>query len=135
LDSFSPHAGQSSLYELCLGEDKDGIVTENGRWLVKSALKPNEYWIDEPESCMLKAIGEADASGLPYPENERMAAHLFSECKIDQKSTFEALLRCGGSLTGLAFVFDGFRRIRNGSSIGAPETILGLVIGAFSIFA
>jgi hypothetical protein len=135
LDSLSPHAGESSLYEACLQKDENGIVTEHGRWLIKSKAKRNEYWIDEPEPCMLEAIRTADASGLPYPENQKQAEKLFNECQTRQNLRDYAICRFVGVAAGTGLVIDGFRRIRTGNTMGPSEAILGLLIGAFSLFS
>ena len=63
LDSIAPHPGQVSTFELC-------EETGQGRWLIKSTANPNQYWIDEPKDCILKAIKASDKAWLTIPQKE-----------------------------------------------------------------
>jgi len=135
LDSFAPLKGQVSTFELCTRDDAKGHVTGEGRWLVKSTANPNEYWIDEPDACMVWAIKSVDARQLPYPQKEKLAAGLFLQCQKDQELRNERILRTLGVAAGTGLAVDGFRRITLGEGIGAAELGLGLVIDMFSVFA
>lgn len=121
LDSFTPHAGQPSTFELC-------EETGQGRWLIKSAVNPNQYWIDDPDKCMISAIRTADASGMPYPKNKELAAGLFVQCTSQQKLRNGRVLRAVGFVAGTALAVDGARRIIAGQGVGSAEFALGLLI-------
>ncbi len=74
LASIAPHPGEASLYELC-------EETGQGRWLVKSASNPNEYWVDEKDDCVVRAIKTADGlTQLTPRDRENKAKVLVDAC-------------------------------------------------------
>jgi hypothetical protein len=125
LDSISPHPGQTSTDELC--------EETSPRWLIKSVVNPNEYWIDETEFCMVNAIRTADASRLPTPEKEKKAVVLFEQCQSQWKN--ERLVFGFAAVSGGVLAADGFKRISRGEKIGGPELGfgLGLLIASIAI--
>lgn len=124
--SIAPHEGQSSVYELC-------EETGQGRWLIISSANPNQCCIDDPDPCMISATRRADASRLPYPENEKHAASLFVQCQNDQKLRGEMIFRTAGVVGGSVLDVDGFRRIVRRDAIGAAEFGLGLLTDIVAI--
>lgn len=74
LESMAPHPGQAGTLELC-------EETGEGRWLVRSASNPNEFWIDERDECVVEAIKTADKLvRLSSNEREDRAKALVSAC-------------------------------------------------------
>jgi hypothetical protein len=76
LDSLAPHPGQASIYELC-------EETGQGRWLIKSTVNHNQYWIDEPDMCIIEAIRKSDKKGLSIPQKQANAQRLGKKCSIN----------------------------------------------------
>jgi hypothetical protein len=103
-----------------------------GRWLVKSASNPNEYWIDEQDCCMVEAIKAADSSGLPS-DKECLARTPVEKCRsgLESRATF----RLVGVAAGTALAIDGIRRIMDGDRKGEAEFAIGVAIDLLSIFA
>lgn len=74
LESIAPHPGEAGIVELC-------EETGQGRWLVRSASNPNDFWIDESDECVVEAIRSADKLvDLSQREREGVGRALANSC-------------------------------------------------------